>query len=439
MANSETTVGIVSMRLAARDGVSIEAGKWERAFRDLGHRVHPIAGDMPPGDTPRSVIPQLSFLHPDVVDLAERAFDHKLTADQARKLHEDVELLATQIELLLGEVISQEGVSILSIENALSIPLNLPLGLALHRLIATNRIPAIARHHDLYWERGRFVGSNVEGLLQESFPPAIDWLEHVTINRLAQRELELRKGIEANWLPNCFDFLDIQGIDDYNRDLRHSLGLQPGQLFCLQPTRIVARKGIQRAIELLARLREEYGHDGVLVISGPVDNREEAYATAILREAEQRGVPLIAAADVIDLYRRTAHGRKVYSIADAYAHADLVTFPSDLEGFGNPVIEAAMYRKPLFVNRYPVLADVTALAEDAFEFVTIDAEVTPESVRAVHTLLTKPGLRREIVERNFQTARAHFSFETLRDSLAKILQDLSATAHGSRANQAQGR
>jgi glycosyltransferase involved in cell wall biosynthesis len=413
------------MRLGARDGVSVEARKWQTVYRGLGYEVHLIAGAIPSSETSSTAIPLLSFLHPEIVSLAERAFDHKLTAKQTQELEQEIEDFAAQIERALHEVITERGISILSIENALAIPLNLPLGLALHRLIADTGIPSIARHHDLYWERQRFQKSNVESLLRDSFPPAVDWLAHVTINRVAQKELKLRQGIEAYWFPNSFDFSTIQGLDDYNRDLRESLGLESGQLMFLQPTRIVQRKGIQRAIELLARLREDYGLDGVLVIAGPVDNREEAYGKFIFEEAVRRRVPLVHAANRIGLDRDTIDGQKIYSIADAYVHADMITFPSDLEGFGNPVLEAAMYRKPLFVNRYLVLTDIMMLVEEAFEFVVTDNEVTDEAVQAVHKLLADTDLRREATERNFQIARAHFSFESLRERLLKILHDLS--------------
>jgi len=36
-------------------------------------------------------------------------------------------------------------------------------------------------------------------------------------------------------------------------------------------------------------------------------------------------------------------------------HVDLVTFPSRLEGFGNPVIEAEANHPPLFACHYPRL------------------------------------------------------------------------------------
>ena len=43
-------------------------------------------------------------------------------------------------------------IQLLKVENALSLPMNVPLGLALTELIAGTNIPTIAHHHDFYWE-----------------------------------------------------------------------------------------------------------------------------------------------------------------------------------------------------------------------------------------------------------------------------------------------
>ena len=50
----------------------------------------------------------------------------------------------------------------------------------------------------------------------------------------------------------------------------------------------------------------------------------------------------------------TPDGRRRYVLADVYPHADLVTYGSSIEGFGNAFLEAVYYRRPLVVNRYSI-------------------------------------------------------------------------------------
>jgi hypothetical protein len=46
---------------------------------------------------------------------------------------------------------------------------------------------------------------------------------------------------------------------------------------------------------------------------------------------------------------RRGRGR-IYTLFDVYPHADLVTYPSHYEGFGNAFLEAIYFGKPVVVN-----------------------------------------------------------------------------------------
>ncbi|MFQ6014119.1 MAG: hypothetical protein ACE5NP_01580 [Anaerolineae bacterium] len=433
---SKPVMAIISARLYGQDGVSIEARKWEQAFRQLGYEPFLIAGKMPEIETPHMVIPLMSLEHPEVLAIDELAFEVELDGEGQHALLERIDALAQEIKSQLRQTLVEQGVLAMNIENALAVPMNLPLGVALHELILEDGVPTVARHHDFYWERERFLNSNVASLLQMTFPPDIPWMAHVTINNRAQQALKQRRGIEARWFANFFDFSSIQAFDGYNEDLRQTLGLGSGDLFFLQPTRIVERKCIERSIELIARLREEYGLHGPLVITGPAENGGDWYCREVVQPAAQRhGVTLIRADSYFDSKREIVDRKKLYAIGDAYVHADLVTFPSDFEGFGNPVIEAAMYRVPLFVNCYPVLKDLQRLVDKPFKFITIDGVVTHEAVAEVYHILTDPSARRTMVNHNFRVAKEHFSMEMLTRRLESLLESLGLPCQGLRAGQ----
>ena len=129
-------------------------------------------------------------------------------------------------------------------------------------------------------------------------------------------------------------------VDDYSADLREAIGLEPDEFFILQPTRVVQRKGIEHAIELVSRL----GLKARLVISHASGDDGYAYEKRVREYADLLGVRAIFSSDKFDENRRmTEDGQKVYSLWDAYPHADLVTYPSEIEGFGNAFLEALLF------------------------------------------------------------------------------------------------
>ena len=92
------------------------------------------------------------------------------------------------------------------VQNALAIPMHVPLGLALARVIEETGIPTIGHHHDFFWERQRFRLNCLPELLRQTFPPDLPSIRHVAINSLAQRDLKFFRDLDAMVVPNVFDY-----------------------------------------------------------------------------------------------------------------------------------------------------------------------------------------------------------------------------------------
>jgi hypothetical protein len=99
-------------------------------------------------------------------------------------------------------------------------------------------IGCIAHHHDFYWERERFTVNAVDNYLSLAFPPALEQVQHVTINTQAARDFSRRVGLSCRVIPNVMDFENPPpDADDYSADLRARLDLMNGDVLILQPTR----------------------------------------------------------------------------------------------------------------------------------------------------------------------------------------------------------
>ena len=177
------------------------------------------------------------------------------------------------------------------------------------------------------------------------------------------------------------------------------------------------RKGIEQAIELVSRL----GKKARLVISHASGDDGYEYQKRITNYAQLLGVNLLFAADIFDENRGIAEdGRKIYSLWDAYPFADLVTYPSTVEGFGNAFLEALYYKRPIVVNDYAIY--IIDIRPKGFKVIEFDDYITDETVEMTRRVLADKKLEIEMCQHNYELASRHFSFNVLRNKL-KILLD----------------
>jgi glycosyltransferase involved in cell wall biosynthesis len=407
-------IGFVSTRLAGTDGVSLETHKWADMARRLGHKIYYCAGELEESAPNPTTIPAMHFRDPEAQAIGDMVFGRMETPEGLMgRLEERTEQLTASLQDWLRET----SIDLLVVENALAIPMHVPLGWAIARVIEQTGLPTIAHHHDFFWERQRFRVNCIPELLRKTFPPDLPSIRHVVINSLAQRDLKFFCGIDAIVVPNVFDYdTPAPGLDDYNRDFRQAMGFSPYDRLFLQPTRVIARKGIDISFELLRRLREPRAR---LIISHQVGDEGMAYYHQLLHRAQAMDVEVHYLAGFVEERRVVRDGRKAYTLWDVYPHADFVTYPSLYEGFGNALLEAIYFRKPILVNRYSVyVADIAPLG---FDFVEVDGWITDKSLFEVRRLLDDPDLCQAVADKNYQLARQHFSYEAVASALKPYL------------------
>ncbi len=399
-------VGIVSTRLAGTDGVSLEAEKWADILREQGFTCFYFAGEL---DRPAELsyrVPEAHFSHPEIRAINERCFG---VQTRTRSLSQQIHDLAGLLKDHLYRFVEKFDIGLLIPQNALTIPMNIPLGLALTQYIAETGIPATAHHHDFYWERDRFAVNAVMDYLNMAFPPKLPSLEHVVINSFAAEQVNLRVGISAEVIPNIMDFEDPPAPPDaYTEDIRPALGIADDELLVLQPTRVVQRKGIEHAIELVHRL----GRKAKLVISHASGDEGYDYEARLREYSALMQVETIFVDEIISEKRgTTSDGRKIYTLDDVYPYADLVTYPSTFEGFGNAFMEAVYFKRPIVVNAYSIYTK--DIKPKGFEVIEIDGYVTEAAVETTRRVLDDPERCRRMVEHNYALGLRHFSYAIL--------------------------
>jgi len=411
-------IGFVSTRFHGTDGVTLEAKKWAHVLGSLGHQCFWMAGllDTPPECSHE--VPLAYFNHPRVAALQEKLFG---VQTRTRATTDEIHAIKNELKDALGEFITRFRIEVLIPQNILAIPMHVPLGLAFTEVLAETGLPAIAHHHDFAWERERFVVSAVNDYLRAAFPGAQPGVEHVVINSMAQKEMARRCSRSAAIIPNVLDFeTPAPGLDDYNRDLRAEIGLAEEDWLILQPTRVVARKGIEHAIELVRRLEDPRAK---LVISHPAGDEGNAYIQMLRERITDAKIDVRFIADRVGETRgRTTEGKKIYTLFDVYPHADLVTYPSHYEGFGNAFLEAIYFRKPILVNTYAVYA--RDLGPLGFKCVEMSQLVTNQTVAQTRQLLTDRALRDDWAATNLQLGLKYFSYSVARRKLAARLANL---------------
>ena len=444
-------IGICHFRVGLTDGVSLEIEKWKNVLEKIGHTVYLLAGEAPNLDA--TIIPKLRFDHPEINKIYNNSFHFLSDFPSEEVLCQEIYKIANQIEEKIYSFIRKFSIELLDVENIWSLPLNIPAAIALYRVIKSAGIKTVSHHHDFFWERSHFdypTCKTVKEVLVTYFPPQDSLIRHAVINSIAQNELKTRRGIDAVVIPNIFDFEGTEWkIDDYNYDFNKSLGLSQKDIIILQATRIVSRKGIELAIDLvkelakpdnLLLLKERGFYDKreidekskvVLVLPNLIEDKE--YFKLLKEKIKKEKVYVIFVSDIVDTKRKIKNNRKIYSLWDTYLFSDLVTYPSLYEGWGNQFLEAIKAKLPIVVFEYEVYKRdikpngfrVISLGDklkgkDVQGLYKIDSSIIKRATKEAIRVLTDLPYRKKIVEYNFDLGRRLYSMQVLKKYLEPL-------------------
>jgi glycosyltransferase involved in cell wall biosynthesis len=450
-------IALAHFRVGETDGVSLEMEKWRIVLERLGHEVLFLAGSQGTTDTPTHIIEELHYKHPLNEKFVKNAYDHLKDYPTEAAFQQEIRAFSSRMEQKLVDFIKRERIDRVVSNNIWSLGWNLPAGLAFTEAAEKTGIPFFSHHHDFYWERERYhrpTCSFVTEWLNTYFPPNRPNVHHVVINRIAQQELKKRRGIDATVVPNVFDFeAPTWRMDEYNRDFRHTIGLSEDDLVILQATRIAERKAIELGIDFVAQLQsnqhtlennrlyngKKWGsenHRIVYLLAG-LPESSAAYVEQLKGKAAALGVDMRFIGSHIEHSRKTIGGKKIYSLWDAYVHADFITYPSILEGWGNQLLEAVFAKVPMLVYEYPVY--LTDIKDHPFSFISlgsthtrsdsglveVDPAVTRQAAAEAAEILTDHERYGAITERNFTIAKKHYSYEALTAYLVKLVEPVT--------------
>ncbi len=221
-----------------------------------------------------------------------------------------------------------------------------------------------------------------------------------------------------------------------------------GNIILLQPTRILSRKRIEVNFTLIEKLFDdaefvEYFESNdpqkiTILITGPIATGQYQSFYRLLRDFE------LLLTRINDKHRDkiflgflfSQHDKSSFKqqfdnpvrFAELYSIASLVLLPSETEGRGLPIIEAAACGVPVFCRRYnPEVAYSQVIGEhlprserlSVIEFT--DPELSPEIIEQVKGLIFSPKAYEQFRVRNREIVAKRFGIQTLVNGFREIL------------------
>jgi glycosyltransferase involved in cell wall biosynthesis len=295
--------------------------------------------------------------------------DHGASDDRRIKLElfpdaADAGELARALEPRLANM------DIVMIHNVATMPFHINLTEALWNIAKRlTSVRFLAWIHDLVACNPDYELPAIQEWPWSSLTRAHDRYRYIAVSELRKRQFVELTGGKCTVIPNGVDPGRLLGLTESITELANAYDLPGREIVLLHPTRLLKRKNVELGLRVTAALKAA-GRSCAYLITGAPDAQNpasQAYADYLVSLRDELGLQddaLFLQADVPIPDR---------DLSSLFVLADALFFPSKQEGFGLPVLEAALHRLPVFCS---AIEPLSTLLPQGVTLFPLDAEPT---------------------------------------------------------------
>ncbi|MFW6219148.1 MAG: glycosyltransferase [Bacteroidota bacterium] len=471
---SHLNIGIVHSLVGKNDGVSIVIDQTVKAMVkymdiDLGH-IHFLAAHTSPRFNAETddVFWHKNGIHKRVLD----NYSNPVVSTLDNEIHQ----YALYAKKIITRFIESNSIDLLIAHNT-SHPLNFITAVAIGYYFEELREQGIiwpkllVWWHDSYFERERFKNPSpvIKKYLKYLPGTYVDGIAFInnTQPSLAKRlfkqynraKLDLFFKDRITVVPNTSeiewdwknvnwesDDLVFPPQDNYNNSFFRDINLISSinrkgftlkdAVILLQHTRVVPRKKIELAIDFAFMLEKRFLEDGrkkcvVVLVSGHSGDEQAGYERFLHTYFDQRmkaepgsNVVLVFGEDRILSHRDIIVDKKYYKFAEIpsiiSAYGGLGTFFSEVEGYGNNLLEMISFGLPVVINKYDVYKE--EIEHLGFQLPAIEnGLITDQVVEQAYELLTNMKKRKEVMLHNLNTLHEKLDHKIIAEKLSPLI------------------